>query len=80
MFLCHVSLLTGDGVLDLRDVGKVRGVGNAQAAHPVSVSPLLGERQEVSGETERPQGQGLQDVLTSGQGETDPTKLQIYQS
>lgn len=80
MFLCHVSLLTGDGVLDLRDVGKVRSVGNAQAAHPVSVSPLLGGRQEVRAGTERPQGRGLQDMLTSGQGETDPAKLQIYQS
>ena len=36
-------VLTGDGVLDECDVSKVSGVGDAETAHAVSVSPLLQE-------------------------------------
>lgn len=48
-FLWHAfpvlpSGLTWDCILNLCDVGKMRRVGNAQASHPVSVSPLLGRR------------------------------------
>lgn len=35
------TVLTRHGVLDLRDVGKVSGVGDPEAAHAVSVPPLL---------------------------------------
>ena len=43
-FLIVPSLLTGHRILNLCDVGKMRSVGNAQASHSVSVSPLLGRR------------------------------------
>lgn len=39
--------LTRHSILDLCDVGKVSGVGDSQAAHPVSVSPLLQKNMKV---------------------------------
>lgn len=33
--------LTGNGILDLRDVGKVSGVGDSKAAHAMSMPPFL---------------------------------------
>ena len=47
-------VLTGDGVLDLGDVGKVSRVGDAQAPHAVGVTPFL-KRNKRKSEQQTPE-------------------------